>query len=283
MVNATNSLEVENTWGHAWWTPDGQRLAFVESLPNDTVIASVDKQGQDRRLLLSSLSNYLPYHYGQWSPDGQNFALWQFVGSGNIQLRLVDANGTMSRDFMDNIGVDFHGWTPTNHFVYTKKDGAIKSIPLSGTTLELVGPTQAFSRRVWIGRNGRVMYSDEGNPVGAIGADGSNPIVYPEKADWLSVQISEDATMIALARTPDAAGTVPIFAASSENAQMTLVATVTNQPSYVYVDQIGRGGGIVFIGGFAGISGWILPTPDGFKAIYPQPAFSNILWAASLE
>lgn len=284
MVDVTSSLGTGITTDATWWSPDGQRLVFIEDLPNAIVLASVDKQGQDRRVLLPNLSTTPGPRQGQWSPDGQNFALVEPINKNfDRQLRLVDANGIISRQIIDDIDVFNPGWAPTNHFVYVKTDDAIKSVQLSGTTMDLVSPTPlGGSRLSYIGSNGRVLYADyPSSTVGAVGADGSIPITYQEKAPHQLVQLSEDGAMVTIvaASTPD--GKLPLHAASSASSSTTLVLSLIHNGNVMFMRPIERGGGVVFDG--EARAGWILTTNTGFNAFFPRPSLGHIGWACLVE
>lgn len=254
------------------WTRDGERLAFVEKLPNDTVLTTVDKQGHDRRVLLTNVQ--LPMHRGSsWSPDGQTFALMQYMGNPN-GLRLVNATGTMTRDIADAFLATSLGWSPTGHFVYLQYDSAIKSVTLSGETVDLAGP---YAGCPVLGPNGRLVHVEAGAMT--INADGSNPIYYTQipNGSCYTTQLSNDGKFIAFG--PHLS--TPVYVGASDDDQATMVLPSGVKSNDMKLLPIVGSGGIIFDG--TEQPGWILPTNSGFQAVYPQLKLAYIGWGYAVQ
>lgn len=272
LVEVTSpGLEIAGHTQWASWSPNGERLAFTEGVFQNYVLTSVDKLGQDRRELLTNLTQPMSLR-SSWSPNSRYFALRPVSHNDFSQtdyLWLVDADGTKSRKFTGNPFIGLYGWSPglsqTCRMVYHPIDLDIKSATIFGEDVTLVPKDKTFSiNQIYYGPNGRFAYSS-GLELSTIHADGSTPVTYSPASKW---RLSKDGTVIVFALYPDANGSMPVYAAAADDPQTALILTA-NTATGISFDAIENSSGILFQA-TNGPAGWILPTNNGFQAIYPQ-------------
>jgi TolB protein len=88
--------------------PDGSRVVFSIPAPTGQVIASVDRQGRDRRTLTEGGLNNWP----AFSPDGKRIAFGS-SRAGDFDIHVMNADGSGLRRLTRSPGLDMRpAWSP---------------------------------------------------------------------------------------------------------------------------------------------------------------------------
>ncbi len=111
------------------WSPDGERLAFMEPRSGGMALVSTDSRGGDKRTILN-LAGLAYVRAVSWSPDGTRLAFDGQITGGGSDVFVVNVNGTG----LVNLTAGFPGshdkptWSPDGTqilFVHTSPDGEV--------------------------------------------------------------------------------------------------------------------------------------------------------------
>ena len=97
------------------WSPDGKRIAFVNSRPEATEIYVMDSNGENQtRLTHDAGNNRQP----SWSPDGESIAFVLNVNNlGSLQIYVADSDGENPRKLTDGM-LDLNPtWSPDSEMI----------------------------------------------------------------------------------------------------------------------------------------------------------------------
>jgi Tol biopolymer transport system component len=126
-----NATPLAGTRGYlASWSPDGQQIAFVNSVAGANELFSIDSDGQNQsRLTYTSNEEGIP----AWSPDRSQITLSLEI-EGNLQLISLDAvTGDVVVQLSNEIGRDsiMAAWSPNGEkLLYVSSDGTPENMEI---------------------------------------------------------------------------------------------------------------------------------------------------------
>jgi Tol biopolymer transport system component len=178
------------------WSPDGSKLAYVESDGKSTccVLYVVNRDGRDNRMLTG---NQLRQAINPtWSPDGRSIAYCS-CGQGGVDLRVIATDGSTDRTVATNLLEAT--WSPDGSLLTGTRD-----VPGDPTrrTLVVVRADGSGERTVatnaaewfWNAKHttptlvGSPVWSPDGRTIAYVGADNYGVHVYRVDADGGSAQ-----------------------------------------------------------------------------------------------
>jgi Tol biopolymer transport system component len=160
--------------GAASWSPDGARIVFERERSGERVLYVAAEDGSDAEPLVEGR---LP----AWSPRGDTIAYSTPRSDGDVDLWLIDADGTNPRPLVAEDGDDlWASWSPEASAIAFAVDGtlAIVDVETGATTpieidRDIVGDTP-LEFAAW-GPTGRIAFST-GNDIWTVRSDGTEPL-----------------------------------------------------------------------------------------------------------
>jgi Tol biopolymer transport system component len=115
-------------WSMPEFSPDGRKLAFQLALTNRSAVCVVDTLGGNLVELWSGTGALV--WFPRWSPDGSRIAFMvKGAGSSNIQLWLINSDGTGPRQITSTGCSDFFSWGPdSKRIAYVRYSSTAASI-----------------------------------------------------------------------------------------------------------------------------------------------------------
>ncbi|MEQ8674605.1 MAG: hypothetical protein RLP44_23625 [Aggregatilineales bacterium] len=142
------SLELARSNGsvrHLIWSPDNRQLIYEVAFTNLSSLLVVDIADGLARTLVNDVSEYASY--AAWSPDGQKFAFYSQLESGETQLTIQ--NNTLTRNVPVSLSTGFT-WSPDSRFLLVSTstrfiivdaiNGDVETIPARSNHLPMWQP-----------------------------------------------------------------------------------------------------------------------------------------------
>jgi Tol biopolymer transport system component len=197
-------LDVPGQVGSVSWSPNGQRIAFDVSYPDEGApkgglydIYSADADGSGVVRLTREGDARLP----AWSPNGTRIAFTRQDGGGS-QIFVMNADGSGATALTSGSAFNVRpAWSPDGSRI------AFESVADSNADILVMnadgrGPTRLTDDPAW---DGTPVWSPDGNQI-AFASDRSPPGVYLMNADGSGVRLLEpddDVANLGLAWSPD--------------------------------------------------------------------------------
>jgi hypothetical protein len=93
--------------GQPAWSPLGDQIAFVLSLPGNDEVYRVNADGS--RLTRLTTNNWAVDRHPSWSPDGQQIVFYTIRDSGRRQIWVMGADGSGKKEISNN---EHNDWDP---------------------------------------------------------------------------------------------------------------------------------------------------------------------------
>ena len=160
------------------WSPDGRRIAFVSMRSGSLSMYSASVDGSDVVMLTDGT---LP----AWSPDGATIAYAKDEGDGDLDLWLIDSDGSDQRQLTDGDGAElWPTWSPDGSRVAFSSDGVLSVVDVERGVVKELDLVAASDTDVlgfsgvefasW-GGTGRIAFVSDGD-VWTVRPDGSQPV-----------------------------------------------------------------------------------------------------------
>lgn len=170
--NVSALVESPGADGHAKWSPDGSRIAFVSSRDGNCDVYVMNSDGTDLNNVTNTSANEL---YPSWSPDGTHL-VYASDESGRADLFILDLSSGERQGLVDTgLHHNYPAWSPDGrviafsggtqpagadvvHDIYTIDvlDGSVKEVTLQGELL--LAP-------VWQKSGAKLSYLDRDGPL----------------------------------------------------------------------------------------------------------------------
>jgi Tol biopolymer transport system component len=174
------TTELTSTEWTPVWSPDGTRLVFGE---RGGSIYSVDVATGERSLLVRLPGNLDSVDEIEWSPDGSRLAIRVDHGAGDLQLFLLNADGSDVRVVVEDAPVSGVDWSPDGtRIAFTESYDAQVRVwvaPVDGSpaTLLVSQPSQGEGGDPeWSPDGSQIAFWTEHDEALVIDADGSGDV-----------------------------------------------------------------------------------------------------------
>ena len=219
-ANLTNNSA--NDHGPAW-SPDGELLAFSSDRVGNPEIYVMSPDGTGVTRLTNDLGGVFVSRRGVfpvWSPDGEQIAFHSSRDRGNLEVFVVNADGTDETNVTNNNAWDvFPAWSPSgDKIAFLTYGGAAEIIVMNAdgsNPIRLTDDIADVRQPVWSPDGTRIAFEshqDGNDEIYVINADGSNPIrLTNDVARDRMPAWSPDGTRIAFTRFNPPDGNLEIF------------------------------------------------------------------------
>jgi Tol biopolymer transport system component len=188
------------------WSPDGKRLAFVNTTCRNSTVFVDEADSQSTR----QLATVRGYADAAWEPDGQRLLIFSWEDDGSTHVLLVDAAGLAEpRELLDgSLARNWWGfaWSPDSTRIAYDDSGKANVLNVAdGLTMTIA--EDVGSGLSWAPDGKHLAYSTDTNDVVVIGADGSDRLVIASRG--LSPQWMPDGQRLIFSRFAEDDGRIP--------------------------------------------------------------------------